>query len=281
MELAKIRITRTVIFTSAIGYYLAYLESNGIFSWSHFAVTLLAISLVCSSSCAINHILEAHIDQNMSRTQFRPIPAKIISRMEAIIFSLLCLAVGVGLMAYHISLVFAICALGTLALYDFVYTPLKRISMLNTTVGAIPGALPIMAGYIAGGGTDIIVATSLFFVLFFWQHPHFYAIAWMYREDYQKGNYKMISLGDKGGRRTLKWSLITTVLLIATSITLIASPSLDRIYLISTIAIGIWFFVEIKRAFNPLSNRSAKRIVTYSVIYLPVWLLGIVIDQFF
>ena len=279
--LCKIQITRTVILTTAMGYYVAKLSADIPFNqWDylHFFAVLFAISIICAGACAINHVVEAESDARMSRTKDRPIPNKTISKKAATIFGTGLIVLGTLFLYTYLPLL-AVYSLLTALFYNFVYTPLKKYTKWNTTIGAIPGALPIVGGWMAGGGADIKVASALFLILFIWQHPHFYAIAWMYRNDYEKAGYKMISLNDAKGRKTFLLSIITAILLIPSTILLAFTVELGEVYIVLATLIGLWFAVEVALAAKKVSNRAARRIVLASVFYISLWFGAMLIDQ--
>lgn len=286
LSLCKIQITRTVILTTAMGYYVAKLSLGTTFfdtaydkwQYGYFFSTLFAISVICAGACALNHVVEEKSDAKMSRTKDRPIPDKIISKKAATIFGVGLIGAGTLFLYSYLPLL-AICSLLTALFYDFVYTPLKKHTKWNTTIGAIPGALPIVGGWLAGGGDDLRVASVLFLILFIWQHPHFYAIAWMYRNDYAKAGYKMISLDDAKGQRTFLASVITAAVLIPLTIMLSFTVELGVVYVSLSTLVGLWFLAEVAFAAKKVSNRAARRIVVASVFYISLWFGAMLIDQ--
>jgi len=193
LELTKPGITRMVVITAAAGFYLG---SRGRFDLAAFFDTLIGTALVAAGSSALNQLRERDIDARMDRTRGRPLPSGRVTPRAAALFSWSAAVLGVGYLAWRVNILTAGLALATLVSYVFLYTPLKLRTSLNTLVGAVPGALPIVGGWTAAGGRMDGVVLSLFWILFLWQLPHFLALAWIYREDYKRGGFAMLSLDD-------------------------------------------------------------------------------------
>src|SRR5690606_10634619 len=199
VELTKPGITRLVLLTTGVGYYLAARGSFDVVGLLH---TLAGAGLVSSGTNALNQYFERDVDALMWRTRNRPLPAGRMRPREALVFAA---AISVLGLLYLYVLVGALPALLvglSLVSYAFVYTPLKRRTTLATMIGAVPGALPILAGWAAGGGELGPAGWVLFGILFFWQFPHFLALAWLHREDYARGGLRMLSVDDPEGRAT-------------------------------------------------------------------------------
>lgn len=218
-ELTKPGISKMVMMTTLAGFYLAVPGHASIFDpivATTLAVTILGTLLISSGSCVANHIMERDVDARMKRTAARPIPAGTISIRSAVIFSAL-LTVGGAALLSTVNALTLVLAVITWVVYVFVYTPMKTRSTLAVVVGGIPGALPFMGGWTAFSGALYPMAWALFAILFFWQLPHFYALSWMYRNDYREGGMVLRAIQDDTGR-TLAIQMIATSLL-----TLIAS----------------------------------------------------------
>jgi protoheme IX farnesyltransferase len=200
-ELTKPNITFLILISTALGYYLG---ANGIDIWSRFMITLIGTGLVSSGAGALNHFAEHETDLLMNRTQSRPIPTGFISSKNALNFGIGITLLGVSILFIFINDLTAILAIITTLLYLFIYTPLKKITWLNTSVGAIPGAIPPLGGWVAATGVLAPEAWILFAIMFFWQHPHFYAIAFMCKDDYERANFKMLPVLEVDGKRTNK-----------------------------------------------------------------------------
>ena len=188
-ELTKSSIVYLVLVTTAFGYYLG---GNAPVSVLHFFWTLFSTGLVCAGVCGLNQVIEWKDDLKMKRTQTRPIPRGAISPYSGFLFSFFLTLMGLLLMFYFIGPLMALGGVVTGLLYLTIYTPLKKITWLNTFVGAIPGSLPPVGGFLARTGEINLDAWLVFLLLFFWQHPHFYIIAWICKDDYALGGFKML-----------------------------------------------------------------------------------------
>ena len=216
VEMTKPRITTMVLVTSALGYALALDSAAPFLTW-RLLDTLLGTGLASGGASVLNHFLERDADARMNRTRNRPLPTGAVRPLAALLFGVTLMFGGAAMLWATVNPLCAGLALATALLYVLVYTPMKRFSWMNTPVGAVPGAIPPMIGWAAatdGIGTGAIV---LFFVLFLWQHPHFYAIAWMFKDDYERGGFKMLPNIDPDGRRTFFLSLSAAALLIPVS----------------------------------------------------------------
>ncbi|HEY1066952.1 MAG TPA: heme o synthase, partial [Pirellulales bacterium] len=222
VELTKPRIAVLELVTTAVG---AAVAAQGAPNWSVLSHALIGTALVAASASAMNHVLERHTDARMSRTSRRPIPAGRLTAREATVFSLTTLFVGALYLAAQVNLTTALLGLLSWQLYVCVYTPLKLCTSWNTFVGAAPGALPILMGWTATGRAIDATALSLFMIVFMWQFPHFMAIAWLGRNDYQQGGMKMVSVGDSEGRKTgfIAWSTALLLLPFAVAPALLGS----------------------------------------------------------
>ncbi|MGL4422232.1 MAG: heme o synthase, partial [Gemmataceae bacterium] len=213
LELTKPRIAVMALVTVAVGFFLGGAPSPSIEQLLH---TLIGTALVAGGGSALNHWLERDIDRRMNRTQNRPIPGGRLSAAEAFAFGVTLAVFGVVYLAFavpHLSATLA--AAATAILYVVVYTPLKRVTTWNTVIGAVPGALPPVIGWCAAHGTLTADAWGLFGILFVWQLPHFYSIAWMHRADYARGGFRMLPILDtEDGRTTGRATVGTCVLLL-------------------------------------------------------------------
>lgn len=217
ISLLKLRLNVLVIVAALAGYLLALPVPRNID-----VIALLALSvgvlLSAGGASAINMALEAHLDALMERTRGRPVPAGHISKDEAITFGSVCTALGVGVLFFALGPVPAALSAATVLLYVGAYTPLKTRSNLNTIVGAIPGALPVLLGWAAAGAPFSAAALSLFTLIFVWQFPHFLAIATLHREDYARAGFKMLPVDDPQGLRTAHRVLLHALLFVPVSI---------------------------------------------------------------
>ncbi len=275
LELTKPRILSLVLVTTALGFYLG---GQGIHSVSRFLFLLLGAGLVCAGSSALNHYLEREFDSKMFRTRNRPIPTGMISPQNALNFGVILILMGLVILYVKVNMLTAFLSLLTTFLYIMVYTPMKRVSWLNTTIGAIPGAIPPLGGWAAATGHLSFEAGMLFLILFVWQHPHFYAIAWMCREDYERGGFKMLPVVDRDGKSTLRQILIYSLALIPVSLIPTWLGISGKIYFLGALAAGIYVLRMSYEFIRSQTMLTAKNLLRATVIYLPILLILIIVD---
>ncbi|MGE5142834.1 MAG: heme o synthase [Acidobacteriota bacterium] len=275
VELSKPRITQLVVLTAAAGYYLG---SRGPFRLGIFLATLAGTALVAAGTNAMNMIRERDIDARMRRTRSRPLPAGRVSPRTATLFAVAAAAAGLAVLVVWVNLLTAALAALTLASYVWAYTSLKRRSTLNTLVGAVPGALPVLGGWTGAGGSLDPAAWALFWTLFLWQLPHFLALAWMYREDYRTAQLRMLSVEDVDGRRTAKMALLYAVALVPVSLL----PSLFGVtrvvYFTGALVLG-FAYVAASLLMLRDPDRRAWGVFVASIVYLPALLTLAVLDK--
>ncbi len=265
-----------VLVTTTFSYYLA---SNGIRSYNDLVILLLGTALVKGGAGSLNHLFERDTDQLMARTRFRPLPSGIVSHRSVLIFGLVLSSLGVLLLNYFINPLTALIALFTVAMYILIYTPLKRVTWLNTSIGAIPGALPAMGGWTAATNSLDMGAWIMFGILFFWQHPHFYAIAILFKDDYALADLKMLPVIDVDGISTVRQILIHTLLLILVSVLPVFWGISGVIYLIGALILGVLYLLPGLSLAQSLTTQNAKKLLRSSVMYLPLLLVLIIIDS--
>ena len=217
-ELVKLRLTTMVLITTAMGFYLA---SANAFDWLLLLHALLGTGLLACGAAALNQYLEKDFDAKMPRTTNRPIPASHIRPEKALLAGGAMAAIGLLHLAAQVNLITSVIGAVTLISYIAVYTPLKRVTSFNTLAGAIPGALPPLMGWTAAGGREAAITSegwSLVAILFFWQLPHFLAIAWIYRNDYEKAGFKMISIGVSASQNTGRFAVVSCLGLLPAAI---------------------------------------------------------------
>ncbi len=275
VELSKLRIVSMVLITTSIGYFLG---GAGVTSWWNLLVTLVGTGLAAAGSAALNNYLERETDGRMLRTRQRVLPAGLLDPGLALTYGVSLVLGGVSLLVWSVNLLAGFLVLLTAFLYVLVYTPLKRVTWLNTPIGAIPGALPPMVGWAAATGELSAGAWILFGILYAWQHPHFYAIAWIFREDYRSAGFKMLSVIDPSGRRMFRQSILFSLALIAVSILLSLLGITGRLYLYGSLLIGVGMLTSSFMLAMQPSLREARRVLLTSVIYLPLLLVLIVLD---
>ena len=274
-ELTKPRITFLILVSTALGFYLG---SQGKINSNQFAFTMVGTFLLSGGAGAINHFVEKDLDKLMDRTQSRPIPAGIISGKNALFFGVSITIIGFIILAALVNHLTAILGLITVLLYIFIYTPLKKITWLNTTIGAIPGAMPALGGWAASANALDPNAWILFSILFLWQHPHFYAIALMCKEDYKKAGFQMLPVIEKESNRTNRQILWHAFLLIPVSLFFVVTGILGEIYFWGASALGFGYLISGIPLLKDTTVDNAKLLLKTSVIYLPALLIVIFID---
>ena len=275
-ELTKPSITFMILVSTALGYFMG---GNGISDYQHFILTLLGSCLISSGSGALNHFAEAESDKIMYRTNLRPIPAGIILPENAMIFGMALIFIGSGILYFFINTLTCVLALITALMYLFIYTPLKKLTWLNTPVGAIPGAIPPIGGWVAATGSLDPEAWILFAILFLWQHPHFYAIALMFKDDYKKAGLKMLPVVEPNGSRTNRQIIWHALLLIPVSVVPVYINLLGMIYFWAALILGIGYLLSGFILAKQYSVNNARLVLKVSVFYLPILFLTIMVDK--
>jgi protoheme IX farnesyltransferase len=274
-ELTKARLTMMVLLTTLAGFCLAH---HGGFSWLTLLHTLVGTALVAICSSIINQALERDTDARMARTQSRPFVTRRLPLRETILVGCVLGAVGLFELAWFVNGLTALLAALTLVIYAFVYTPLKRVSEINTLVGAIPGALPPLLGATAATGHFSVEGWTLFALLACWQLPHFYAIAWMYRDDYRGAGLRMVSTNDATGRRTATHAVASALVLLPVSLlpSIIGHSGLFYA-VIAAVLSTIFLAMAIRFARQP-DRPHARSLFFTSIIYLPLILIALALD---
>ena len=285
-ELLKPGITTFVVVMAAAGYVLA---ADGPIDWVVLAGLMLGTALSAGGGAALNHAVERDHDARMARTAARPIPAGRVSARAAILYGIACATLGAAVLFETTNALTAGLAVLTVVLYVAVYTPLKRLSVWNTIVGAIPGALPALGGAVAATGRADATGWSLFTVLFLWQLPHFFALAWMYRDDYREAGYRMLPTARGtalGGERTMAWVVLgATLLLLVAGVVPAAIGKAGPLYLGGMCILGTAFTLPAFAFFSEPDDTRARRLLLASIAYVPAFFGLVVVDflvrQFF
>ena len=275
-ELSKLNILSLVLIATILGYYLG---TSGLISWKHLFITLLGTALTASGSGALNHYLERETDKFMVRTKNRPLPAGLIKPAEVMNYGVLMVLAGIMILVIQVNMLTGFIALLTAFLYIVVYTPLKKITWLNTSIGSIPGALPILGGWTASSGSIDTMAWVLFAIMYLWQHPHFYSIAWICRSDYAEAKLKMLPVVEPDGNSTIRQIFWHLLLMIPITFLPFIQGALGLFYLIGAFMITSAFFVSALPLARNRSDKSALLLLKASVFYLPSLLLIIIIDK--
>src|SRR5262245_10520569 len=265
LELTKPRITMMVVFTALVGFVVASPGSP----WSGLlTAALVGTGLVAGGASVLNMVMERDTDALMRRTRTRPVPAGRIRPADARWFGALLTLCGLALLASLCGALAALVAFATWASYLFLYTPLKRRTHLSTIVGAVPGALPPVIGWAAASGRLEPGAFILFAIVFLWQIPHFLAIAWLYREDYERAGFPMLPVIDREGRITGRQAVLHSVALVVVSLAPVAAGLGDAIYLAGAVVLGVALTLaalQLARARNVIA---ARTLFVASVLYL-------------
>jgi protoheme IX farnesyltransferase len=288
VELAKPRIVSMVLVTTALGFFLGsglfhhnLGESASLREWPLLVLTLLGVGSATAGAAVLNNYLERDVDAKMERTRHRALPAGIIPPEHALACGVGLVLAGVGLLARGVNLLTAFLVLLAAFLYVVVYTPLKRLTWLNTSFGAIPGAIPPLCGWAAATGRLDPGAWVLFLILFTWQHPHFYAIAWMFKDDYRNAGFKMLPVIDPSGASTFGQTILFALLLVAASILPTAIGMTGRVYCAGALVMGLTLLAVGALLAWKKSFLDARRLLKASVVYLPLLLILIIIDAGF
>jgi heme o synthase len=275
-ELFKARLTFLVLLTTLVGFYVAY---PGGLNWLLLFHTMLGTALVASGAAALNQLLEREHDAKMRRTEDRPLPSGRMQPGTVLILGAACGGGGLIYLALAVNLLTSLLGAITLVSYVFIYTPLKRVTTLNTVIGAIPGALPPLMGWAAARGDISSGGWSLFAILFFWQLPHFLAIAWIYRDQYARAGFVMLPVVDPNGERTGRQAVSHTLGLLPVSLFPYVFHLAGPVYLFGAFGLGLaflWFAIQFSRH---LTIPRARQLFFASILYLPLLLGLMVLDK--
>ena len=274
-ELTKARLTLMVLLTTLAGYALA---SRGTFDWPVLIHTLIGTTLVAICSSVLNQALERDTDALMHRTEQRPLVTRRLPFAETILGGLALGALGLAELAWFVNSLTSIVAFVTLIVYVLVYTPLKRRTEFNTLVGTIPGALPPLIGATAVTGHFNVEGWTLFALLACWQLPHFYAISWMYREDFRNAGLRMVSVNDTTGSRTGIHAVVSALVLLPVSLLPAWIGHSGLFYAIIAATLGLVFIAAAIRFARHPDRPHARTLFLTSIIYLPLLLIALAID---
>ena len=275
-ELTKPRIVAMVLVTTALGFQLG---GQGGADLALLGLTLLGTALTASGSGVLNHYLERDVDALMRRTRSRPLPAGHVQPSAALSLGFLLILAGQVVLVLGVNLLTAWLGLLTAFLYVVVYTPLKRLTWLNTSLGSVPGALPPVGGWAAATGGLDTGAWVLFAILFAWQHPHFYAIAWIFRDDYRRGGFRMLPVLEEGGERTCRHILAFSLMLLAFSVLPAALGMSGMLYGAGALVLGLLLLAPGVTLARSRATSDARRLLRASVVYLPLLFLLSIVDQ--
>ena len=275
-ELIKARLTFLVLLTTLVGFYAGSVAAINV---PLMLLTVAGTGLLACGAAALNQLLERRYDAKMRRTEDRPLPSGRLQPEMALIFGGVCSIAGLLLLASGVNLLTSLLGAITLISYLFIYTPLKRVTWLNTAIGAIPGALPPLMGWTAARGELGGAGWSLFAILFFWQIPHFLAIAWLYRDDYAKAGFQMLPVIDVDGFRTGRQAVSHTLGLVMASLLPAFFGLAGVIYFAGALLLGMVFLAFAILFARTLTTERARQLFFVSITYLPLLLGLIVLDK--
>jgi protoheme IX farnesyltransferase len=277
-ELTKFRLSALVLLTTAVGFFMSQPAGESM-NWSRLLWTMMGTAFAAGCASALNQIIEINLDRRMHRTRSRPLPSGSMSVMHSFIAAMVMGIAGIWILAMKVGLAPAWMALATILIYALLYTPLKVRTTTNTLVGAICGALPPMIGCIAASGTLDRNAWILGALLFIWQLPHFFALAWLYREDYARGGYAMLPVVDRNGQVTCQVIVLTSLLLVPLALVATLLDVAGFVYAIGSVLLGVWLLALSLRLYVSRTDANARRVFLASIAYLPVLLCLLVIDR--
>jgi len=276
IDLMKPNILIMVLITTILGYFLG---ADGKILWNNLTWMLIGTTFSAGGAGVLNQYLERDQDKIMNRTCNRPIPSGKISPQNALIFGIITVIVGTIVLVVKINLLTGILSILTAFMYVLIYTPMKRVTWLNTSLGSIPGALPPIGGWAAATNSIDSGAWILFAILYLWQHPHFFAIAWMCKDDYEKAGFKMLPVIEPDGNRTIRQILWHLSLLFPISLLPVLIGMNGNIYLYGVLIITLYYFLSAFPMLYKKSYKNASRILKASVFYLPALMIIIIIDK--
>jgi protoheme IX farnesyltransferase len=276
VTMMKPELTFLSVLTALAGYFLG---ADGVFHGFGMMHILVGTALVGGGAGALNQVLERKYDALMKRTEHRPMPAGRLSVLEGSVFGSGLSLAGIAYLLVLVNPLTALLAAVTSATYLYLYTPLKRITPVSTLIGAIPGALPPVMGWTAARNSLDFDSWVLFGILFFWQMPHFLALAWMYRKDYTRAGYRLLTVLDGEGTRTGTHILVYAVLLCIVSTLPVVTGGLGVVYGVSALILGGAMIVPSVRLLRLRSNPAARTLFFASLLYLPALMLAMVIDK--
>jgi protoheme IX farnesyltransferase len=282
-DLVKARLTMLVLLTMFVGFFMG---EPGPLNFALMFHALAGTALVAAGAAALNQLLEREFDAKMRRTQNRPLPAGHLEPATVMIFGGMCATAGLLYLALAVNLLTSVIGAVTLVSYLFIYTPLKRVTWLNTAFGAVPGALPPLMGWTAARGELSGEGWALFAILALWQMPHFMAIAWIYRDEYAKAGFKMLPVVDPDGCRTGQQAVSHALALLFVSLCPFVLKMAGTFYLAGALILGagyLWFafqfFRQLRFARVELTMVRARQLFLVSIIYLPLLLSVMVLDK--
>jgi len=273
-QLTKMRLASLVVFSAAMAFLLA----PGAVNWNHFLLLILGGFLVTGASNGFNQIMERDLDKLMTRTANRPLPDGRMSVAEAFLVSSIMAVSGIFILTYYLNLYSGLLGMAAMMSYVLAYTPLKKITPLSVFVGAIPGAIPPMLGWVAATGTMDAGAWILFTIQFMWQFPHFWAIAWVLDDDYKKAGFIMLPTGGRNESAAFQ-TLVYTLSLVAVGLMPFLFQMTGWVSAIIITATALFFSYRSYMLYKEQSIEAARKVMFGSFIYLPVVMIAMVLDK--
>jgi protoheme IX farnesyltransferase len=274
--LIKFRLTFTVVLSSIFGYLIGY---AGTLNWTELYALTVGGFLVVASSNGLNQIIEKDFDIRMTRTENRPLAQNRMGILEAAVFCGITGIIGLYLLGHYLNAYAAILGIGSLISYAFIYTPLKRFSSIAVYIGAIPGAIPPLLGWVAATGRFSAAAGILFLIQFVWQFPHFWAIAWVLDDDYKKAGYRLLPLASGRSKSTAALIFISSALLVPISVLpfMISMSGMRSVILLALGSFALTYMAT--KLYRSLSIKDAKTLMFASILYNPFVLVVLLIDK--
>lgn len=277
--LSKPNLSGLVVITGIIGFHLASRPGEPT-DWLRFVHLVIGLALTAAGACALNMVLERDVDRLMRRTRMRPIPAGLLSASAALGFALGTFTAGFCELLLFAGVYPALLSLFTMLTYAFVYTPAKRRGPISILIGAIPGAIPPVMGWSCVRGEIGTGGLVLFALLFFWQFPHFLALAWMYRDDYARGGFRFLPVADSDGRKTGRAIAVGCAVAVAASLLPWAFHLTGLVFLAGALVAGALFLFPCVRVARQPTMAHARTAFIASVTYLPLLLTLLLLDRF-
>lgn len=274
LALSKARLSLLVLLTTFVGFVLAV--PHLLFELPTLFWTMIGTGLAAAGANTLNQCCEIQRDSQMHRTRNRPLPSGQVTQLYAVSFGVISSVVGPLLLGYYVNWLAAGLALFNILLYVLIYTPMKPLSTLNTLVGAVCGGIPPMIGWAAATGSLDAGAWILGAILFAWQIPHFMALAWLYREDYERGGFRMLPIVDENGALTCRVIILYLVMMIPLAMITTLLGITGSIYAVGSLVLGVYFLWQGVVLFQAKTNANARRLFLASLVYLP-FLLGLMI----
>jgi protoheme IX farnesyltransferase len=276
LDLTKPRITWLILMSTGIGYFFGHLGPLDLWLLLN---TLLGTALLASGTATLNQWYERDADARMHRTESRPIPSGLVTPLKAFLFGLALIVLGEVELALGVNGLTAWIGFATVGSYLLLYTPMKQRTWLSTTVGAFPGAMPPLIGFAAARGALTLEAWVLFAIIFLWQFPHFYSIAWMYKDDYARAGIRMLPVVEPDGVSTSRHILAFALLLLPVSLLPGFLNMTGHWYLAAALLLGAFFLRSAVRVARNRTLPNARLVLKASVIYLPLLYVALVLDR--